>query len=167
MRAQALFTARRSPVHARRVRATPQLGGSPFLGNLYAVHASRVSDTPLPGWGFRALRSAGTISKRIDTPYGGFYPLGTPSSALFGIPRRTERLCRSYLCSGPKKGTAVPLPAHRPQSAIPFTATLKPLKLCYTQLRKTSAICRDYAATARKTEADTRSFMRVTYEVGP
>ena len=104
---------------------------------------------------FRALRSAGTVSKRIDTPYGGFYPLGTPSSALLGIPRRTERLHRSYLCSGPKKGTAVPLPAHRPQSAIPFTATLKPLKLCYTQLRKTSAICRDNAATARKTEADT------------
>ena len=36
---------------------------------------------------FRALRSAGTVSKRIDTPYGGFYPLGTPSSALLGRPR--------------------------------------------------------------------------------
>ena len=31
---------------------------------------------------FRRLRTAGTVSKRIDTPYGGFYPLGTPSSAL-------------------------------------------------------------------------------------
>ena len=71
----------------------------------------------------------GTVSKRIDTPYGGFYPLGTPSSALLEIPRRTERK-RSYLCSGPKKGTAVPLPIHRPQSAIPFTTALGPLALC-------------------------------------
>ena len=50
---------------------------------------------------------------------------------------------------------------------IPLSAALKPLELCYTQLRKTRAICRDYAATMQKTEADTRSFMRVTYEVGP
>ena len=51
---------------------------------------------------FRALRSAGTVSKRIDTPYGGFYPLGTPSSALLGYLGATERK-RSYLEVGPKK----------------------------------------------------------------
>ena len=117
--------------------------------------------------GFRRLRTAGTVSKRIDTPYGGFYPLGTPSSALLGIPRSDGT--QAFLLRGgtEKRRTAVPLPIRRPQSAIPFTATLKPLELCYTQLRKTRAICRDNAATMRKTEADTRSFMRVTYEVGP
>ena len=60
------------------------------------------SNTPLPGWGFRRLRAAGTVSKRIDTPYGGFYPLGTPSSALLGYLGATERK-RSYLEVGPKK----------------------------------------------------------------
>ena len=80
----------------------------------------------------------------------------------------TERK-RSYLEVGPKKGTAVPLPIHRLglTPPIPFTAALKPLELCYTQLRKTRAICRDNAAATRETSADTRSFMRVTYEVGP
>ena len=146
-----LFLGSRSPVRASRVSDTPFPGGSPFFCTLCLVQPSPRSNTPLPGGGFRRLRAAGTVSKRIDTPYGGFYPLGTPSSALLGIPRRTERLRRSYLCSGPKKGTAVPLPIHRPQSAIPFTATLKPLELCYIQLRKTRAICRDNAATARKT----------------
>ena len=58
-----------------------------------------------------------------------FYPLGTPSSALLEYLGATERK-RSYLEVGPKKGTAVPLPVHRPQSAIPFTATLKPLAVC-------------------------------------
>ena len=99
----AMLCGSRRPVHARRLSAAPHLGGSLFLGTLYMVHTSCVSNTPFPGWGFRRLRTAGTVSKRIDTPYGGFYPLGTPSSALFGIPRRTERLRRSYLCSGPKK----------------------------------------------------------------
>ena len=31
---------------------------------------------------------------------------------------------------GTEKGTAVPLPIHRPQSAIPFTAALGPLTVC-------------------------------------
>ncbi len=111
---------------------SPQPGGSPFLGIRSLVQPSCVSNTPLPGGEFRRLRAAGTFSKRIDTPYGGFYPLGTPSSALLGIPRRTERLCRSYLCSGPKKGTAVPLPARRLglTPTIPLSATLKPLTVC-------------------------------------
>ncbi len=34
------------------------------------------------------------------------------------------------LRGGTEKGTAVPLPIHRPQSAIPLTATLKPLAVC-------------------------------------
>ena len=74
--------------------------------------------------------------------------------SLLGYLGATERK-RSYIEVGPKKGTAVPLPVRRPQSAIPFPAALKPLALCYTQLRKTSAICRDYAATTRETKADT------------
>ena len=78
-------------------------GSSPLLGSRSLVHTSRVSDTPLPGGGFRRLRAAGTVSKRIDTPYGGFYPLGTPSSALLGYLGATERK-RSYLEVGPKKG---------------------------------------------------------------
>ena len=105
-------------------------GRQPFSRHSLHGAAELRSNTPFPGGGFRRLRAAGTVSKRIDTPYGGFYPLGTPSSALLGIPRSTERLHRSYLCSGPKKGTAVPLPARRPQSAIPFTAALKPLEFC-------------------------------------
>ena len=121
---------------------SPQPGGSPFLGRRSPVHTSCVSNTPFPGGGFRRLRAAGTFSKRIDTPYGGFYPLGTPSSALLGYLGATERK-RSYLEVGPKKGTAVPLPAHRPQSAIPFTATLKPFTVCgsiYAKSVKSAAI---------------------------
>ena len=45
-------------MHARRVSAAPQLGGSPFLGTLYMVHTSCVSDTPFPGWGV-SLASGG------------------------------------------------------------------------------------------------------------
>ena len=78
------------------------LYGSQFPGSRRPVQPSCVSNTPLPGWGFRRLRTAGTVSKRIDTPYGGFYPLGTPSSALFGSLGATERK-RSYLEVGPKK----------------------------------------------------------------
>ena len=77
-------------------------GGSAFSCTLFMVQPSCVSNTPLPGWGFRRLRTAGTVSKRIDTPYGGFYPLGTPSSALLGYLGATERK-RSYLEVGPKK----------------------------------------------------------------
>ena len=62
-------------VQPSRVSDTPFLGSSPFLGTLYMVHTSCVSNTPLPGWGFRRLRTAGTVSKRIDTPYGGL-PVG-------------------------------------------------------------------------------------------
>ena len=40
------------------------MGGSPFLGTLYMVQPSRVSDTPLPGWGFRRLRAAGERRSR-------------------------------------------------------------------------------------------------------
>ena len=96
------------------------------------------------------------------------YPLRKFPFSLLGYLGATERK-RSYLEVGPKKGTAVPLPSDRLglTPTIPFTAALKPLTVCYTQLRKTRAICRDYAATMRKTSADTRSFMRVTYEVGP
>ena len=57
------------------------------------------------------------------------YPLGTPSSALFGKPR-SDGTQAFLLRGGTEKGTAVPLPARRPQSAIPFTAALKPLELC-------------------------------------
>lgn len=60
MGAQALFTARRSPVYARRVSAAPSMGGSPFLGSRSLVHTSCVSNTPFLGWGFRRLRAAGT-----------------------------------------------------------------------------------------------------------
>ena len=65
------------------------------------------SNTPLPGWGFRALRSAGTGRSRGGRKKGmdtyGFHPsFESPRFPLF-LSRRTERLCRSYLCSGPKK----------------------------------------------------------------
>ena len=49
----------RSPVHARRVSAAPQLGGSPFLGTLYMVHTSCVSNTPFPGWGISPSADGG------------------------------------------------------------------------------------------------------------
>ena len=82
--------------------------------------------------------------------------LGLHLPPFWGYLGATERK-RSYLEVGPKKGTAVPLPIHRLglTPPIPFTAALKPLEFCYTQLRKTHAICRDSAATMRKTLTDT------------
>ena len=118
--------------HARRVSATPFPGGSPFLGTLFMVQPScgairrfRAGDFALCG----ARENGAPARGQKDRQPTVFYPLGTPTFPLF-LSRRTERLCRSYLSSGPKKGTAVPLPVHRPQSAIPFTAALKPLELC-------------------------------------
>ena len=66
---------------------TPFPGGSPFLGSRSPVQPSCEAIRRCRAGEFRRLRTVGTVSKRIDTPYGGFYPLGTPSSALFGIPR--------------------------------------------------------------------------------
>ena len=66
-------------MHARRVSATPHLGGSPFLGTLYMVHTSCVSNTPLPGWGISPSADGGNgplarrAHKRVDTY--GFHPL--------------------------------------------------------------------------------------------
>ena len=51
----------------------------------------------------RRFRAGGTVSKRIDTPYGGFYPLGTPSSALFGK-RRSDGTQAFLLRGGTEKG---------------------------------------------------------------
>ena len=158
-------------MHTRRGSATPHPGGSPFPCTLFMVQPSceairrcRAGDFALCGARERAARAAG--AKKGWTP--------TVSTPLLNLP---VSLCSQVgvrngfavpICARDrKKRTAVPLPPHRPQSAIPFTAALKPLELCYTQLRKTRAICRDNAATMRKTWADTRSFMRVTYEVGP
>ena len=56
------------------------------------------------------------------------------------IPAFTERIVRH--------GYAAPAPGKPPD-------------------RKTHAICRDHTAAMQKTEADTRSLMRVTYEAGP
>ena len=49
----------------------------------------------------------------------------------FGIPR-SDGTFRSYIEVGPKKGTAVPLPARRLglTPTIPFTAALKPFTVC-------------------------------------
>ena len=46
-------------------------GRQPFHGTLFIVHTSCVSNTPLPGWGFRRLRAAGERHfragpKRVD-----------------------------------------------------------------------------------------------------
>ena len=137
-------------------------GRQPISRHPFHGAAELRSNTPFPGWGVSPLASGGNVAptrrrrkKGMDTY--GFHPsFESPRFPLF-LSRRTERLCRSYLCSGPKKGTAVPLPPRRLglTPTIPFTAALKPLELCYTQLRKTSAICRDNAATMRKTSADT------------
>ena len=69
---------RQPPSGATELRSnTPFPGGSLFLGTLYMVHTSCVSNTPLPGWGFRALRSAGTCRSR-----GGRKKGGTPTVSL-------------------------------------------------------------------------------------
>ena len=62
----------------------------------------------------------------------------------FGIPR-SDGTFRSYIEVGPKKGTAVPLPARRLglTPTIPFTAALKPLTVCdsiYAKPVKSAAI---------------------------
>ena len=129
------FFSSRYPVHARRVSATPLLGGRPFLGIRSLVHTSCVSDTPFPGWGFRRLRAAGEQRsragpKRVDNLRFSTL-LGSSPFPFWGYLGATERK-RSYLEVGPKKGTAVPLPAHRLglTPTIPPSATLKPLELC-------------------------------------
>ena len=156
------------PVHARRGSAAPQPGGSPFFCTLFMVQPSRVSDTPFPGGEFRRLRAAGTVSKRIDTPYGGFYPLGTPSSALLGKPRSDGT--QAFLLRGgteKRNGSTVTNPQARLNADHSFHSCAQAVNGLRQYLRKIRAICRDNSATMRKTSADTRSYMRVTYEVGP
>ena len=50
-------------------------GRQPFPRQPFRGATELRSNTPFPGGGFRRLRTAGTISKRIDTPYGGL-PVG-------------------------------------------------------------------------------------------
>ena len=101
------------------------LSGADELRKRYVLSGLGISPSADGGNGAPTRRGR---TKGVDTY--GFYPsCESPRFPLF-LSRRTERLRRSYLSSGPKKGTAVPLPVHRPQSAIPFTAALKPLELC-------------------------------------
>ena len=103
----------------------------PFCG----AHELR-SNTPLPGWDFAVCGRRERAPTRRERKKGmdtyGFHPsFESPRFPLF-LSRCTERLRRSYLCSGPKKGTAVPLPPRRLglTPTIPFPATLKPLTVC-------------------------------------
>ena len=54
------------------------MGGSPFLGTLYMVQPSCVSDTPLPGWGFRRLQAAGTFAYAAGAKKGWTPTVSTP-----------------------------------------------------------------------------------------
>ena len=68
----AMLCGSRRPVHARRLSAAPHLGGSLFLGTLYMVHTSCVSNTPFPGWGFRRLRAGGNDFQKDRHPLRWF-----------------------------------------------------------------------------------------------
>ena len=123
-----------SPVHTKRVSALAASGRQPFPRQPFSGADESRERYAVAGLGVSPLASGGNVRLRGGRKKGmdtyGFHPsFESPRFPLF-LSRRTERLHRSYLSSGPKKGTAVPLPARRPQSAIPFTATLKPLELC-------------------------------------
>ena len=90
-----VFLSSRPPGHTRCV--STRRGWAAAHSSAAVFRCNRVAKRyAVSGLGFRRLRAAGTVSKRIDTPYGGFYPLGTPSSALLGYLGATERK-RSYL----------------------------------------------------------------------
>ena len=115
------------------VSDTPNLGGPPFFGSLLLVHTRRVSATPFPGWGFRRLRAAGERRSRAGPKRVDNLRFSTLlGSSPFPFWDTSERRNVPFLLRGgtEKRRTAVPLPARRPQSAIPFTAALKPLELC-------------------------------------
>ena len=84
------------PGDTRRGSASPFSGGSPFLGNLYAVHTSCVSNTPFPGWSFAVCGR----TRGMDTY--GFHPSCEFPRFPFGQPR-SDGTFRSYLEVGPKK----------------------------------------------------------------
>ena len=153
------FRGSRFPVHTRRGSASPHLGGSPFLGNLYAVHTSCVSNTSFPGWDFAVCGRRERVARAAGAQEGWTPTVSTPLVNLHvSLWATSERRNVPFLLrGGTEKGTAVPLLPNRLglTPTIPFAAALKLLEVCYTQLRKTSAICRDNAAAAQKTEADT------------
>ena len=124
----------RSNLWFKRFSASVQtISRQPFRGvhepaKQYAV--SGLGSFALCGARERAAARGGR-KKGMDTY--GFHPSFESPRFPWGNLGATERK-RSYLEVGPKKRrTAVPLPIHRPQSAIPFTATLKPLELCNIQ----------------------------------
>ena len=123
----------------------------PFSG----AHESR-KRYAVSGRGFRRLRMAGERRSRAGPKRADNLRFSTllGSSPFPFVPKSAHGTALPFLfVLGTEKRTAVPLPPRRLglTPTIPFTATLKPLELCYIQLRKTRAICRDNAATMRKT----------------
>ena len=134
------FRGSRFPGHTRRGSASPHLGGSPFFCTLFMVQPSCGAIRRFRAGEFRRLRTAGTGRTRGRRTRGMDTYGFHPS------------------CESPR----FPLFLSRRTERLRWA-----VRALRQYLRKTRAICRDNAATARKTEADTRSFMRVTYEVGP